>query len=230
MLSVGAKPFHDEPDHPLADAASLVPPVDEEAPQERLGVMGGDLGEHHETHALAVGDDASHPRHHGCAIDHLGEQRVAERQRHGRDEALLRVVGGESAPEVRVFWRDLDQLHGGRWHCRPREPRGSVVAQHRVAQVVVPLAAHEVALPGERLEREPDGLEHPHRCHVPRVETRLDAMHRSSGEHVVDDGGDCLACITVSLELSTQRVADLRDRTGVVESAGDIADELALQL
>ena len=56
----------------VADAPSLVAAVDEQAPQVRLGVGVGDLGQHHEPDQLAVGLDAPHPRHDRRAVDDSG--------------------------------------------------------------------------------------------------------------------------------------------------------------
>jgi hypothetical protein len=109
-----------------ADSPLLVEPVDQKTPQVRLGVVLGDLGDHHEPDPLPVGLDPSHPWHYRPPVDHLGEEGVCVGIGHRCDELLLRV-SLELLDLPVIVDRDLDEPHVGRRIGRAIPPVDPVV-------------------------------------------------------------------------------------------------------
>jgi hypothetical protein len=79
--------------------------------------------------------------------------------------------------------RDEAHVAGGERCAAPCLPLGG---EHRVAQVVGPSTGHRNALVAERLEREADGLDDPHRRDVLWIQRCVEAMH-AGGAECIDD-------------------------------------------
>jgi hypothetical protein len=177
----------------------LVSAIDEQAPQVRLRMVLGDLGQHHEPDPLAVGLDGPQPRHDGGPVDHVGEEGVGVGVGHAGDEAALGGVDMEVEHRPRGRRGDLDELDVDRRADRTIAPRRVGAGGQRVAGLVGPPVAVADRLDGHPLEVEPERLDEPRRRDVAGIQRGLDAVHAGDVEQAVDDGPHSFASQPPSL-------------------------------
>jgi hypothetical protein len=83
-------------------------PIDEKAPEKRLGMVLGGQGEHDEADDVVVCGDHPQPGDDRGPIDHLRDQGIGEGLQHRGDELLLGPMRPQGEDIGDVFGSDLD--------------------------------------------------------------------------------------------------------------------------
>ena len=149
---------------------ALVAAIDEESPEERVGVRRRGLGHHDEPAQLAFGLDRPEPRHDPpAAFVELGRECVGERLVDRGDEPLLGMVRRQAADVSAVTPVDLDENDVFRAVARSFEPSAAFVNEQRVTEVVAPLATNVGSVGRPTSKRRPS-----------RSSTRAEAMFSGS--------------------------------------------------